>query len=218
VCLHLGAGSVLALDTDPEAVAAAREVARANGLAERLRLEQGSLDAARGAPWNGVVVNIAAEFFHRDAVELGALLGPGGSLVASGFLGEDAAAVSASLARAESPPRSSTRSSRGWRSSAARGLMARLWRVHHVGAPPADGDLVELAADEGHYVRKVLRLAAGEDLVLFDGNGGEWAARLDVCDARKVRVRVAGMATALPSRPSPSNCFRGCVARKRWTG
>jgi ribosomal protein L11 methyltransferase len=56
----LGAGSVLALDTDPIAVEAARENVQRNGVQGQVVINQGSLDQARGV-YDLVVVNILAD-------------------------------------------------------------------------------------------------------------------------------------------------------------
>jgi 16S rRNA (uracil1498-N3)-methyltransferase len=52
-------------------------------------------------------------------------------------------------------------------------------RFYFSGVLPRQGD-VELPAALAHHALNVLRLAPGERLVLFDGSGGEFEARLDV--------------------------------------
>ena len=98
-CLS-GAVRVLALDHDPEAVAVARDVARENGLASRIEVEQGSLAAARGGVWDGVVANIDAAFLVERAAELARLPRGGGLLVVAGFLAGERADVLRALAAA----------------------------------------------------------------------------------------------------------------------
>ncbi len=44
--------------------------------------------------------------------------------------------------------------------------------------PLAAGQLISLPAQTAHHAQRVLRMGAGDPLVLFDGNGGEWAGRL----------------------------------------
>jgi ribosomal protein L11 methyltransferase len=100
----LGAGSVLAVDTDPEAVRVARENSAANGVAGLVRVEQGSLAEARSGRWGQskaqvVVANILAgvivSFFDHG---LSHTVAPGGMLVVSGFLQTQTPEVRARLA------------------------------------------------------------------------------------------------------------------------
>ncbi len=44
--------------------------------------------------------------------------------------------------------------------------------------PLAAGQLISLPAQAAHHAQRVLRMGAGDPLVLFDGHGGEWAGRL----------------------------------------
>ncbi len=91
---RLGASRVDAVDTDPVAVAAARENAGRNGLADRIEAREGSLGDAW--PWPGaslgrydcVAMNIALVVVTELLPEAAAALRPGGVLVASGFLAE----------------------------------------------------------------------------------------------------------------------------------
>ncbi len=103
----LGAGSVLAVDTDPEAVRVARENSAANGVAGLVRVEQGSLAEARDGRWGPyeaqvVVANILAgvivSFFDQG---LGHAVAPGGLLIVSGFLQTQTPEVRARLAWCE---------------------------------------------------------------------------------------------------------------------
>lgn len=57
-----------------------------------------------------------------------------------------------------------------------------------------EGELVEhrsllLSEELSHYVQAVLRLPLGADLVLFNGRGGEFAARLEGNDKKKIWVK-----------------------------
>jgi ribosomal protein L11 methyltransferase len=56
----LGASTVLGVDTDPQAVAAARENAAQNGVAAQVTVLQGSLGSIASRPWDLVLVNILA--------------------------------------------------------------------------------------------------------------------------------------------------------------
>jgi ribosomal protein L11 methyltransferase len=99
----LGASRVLGLDVDPEAVRAARENVIANGVADRVRIERGSLAEALAGEFGArefpfVVANILA----RVIVELlghglAQAAAPGGLLVVSGLLDSQAYEVNAAL-------------------------------------------------------------------------------------------------------------------------
>lgn len=87
---RLGAGSILALDNDPTAVAVARENVARNSVAHAARVEEGSLDYLRDhqvPPLDGIVANIIAEVIV-DMMESGLAesLKPRGWLVASGII------------------------------------------------------------------------------------------------------------------------------------
>ena len=82
----LGAGRVLALDTDPQAVTVARENVHRNGVADRVRVARGSLAQAVGR-FDVVAVNILAGVLVEMAEGgLARRLAPEGRLVAAGLL------------------------------------------------------------------------------------------------------------------------------------
>lgn len=82
----LGAGRVLALDTDPQAVAVARENIHRNGVADRVRVARGSLAQAIGR-FDLVVVNILARVLVEMAeAGLARRLAPDGRLIVAGLL------------------------------------------------------------------------------------------------------------------------------------
>ncbi len=82
----LGAGRVLALDTDPQAVTVARENVHRNGVADRVRVARGSLAQAIGR-FDLIVVNILAQVIV-DMLEQGLArrLAPEGRMVVAGLL------------------------------------------------------------------------------------------------------------------------------------
>lgn len=67
----------------------------------------------------------------------------------------------------------------------------RLTRVYVTG-PLAVGSTLTLPAAAAEHVIRVLRLAPGSALTLFDGRGGEYQAELIEADRRTARVRVQG--------------------------
>ncbi len=93
----LGAGAVLALDTDPIAVEVARANVRTNGVQQQVTIAQGSLSAAQGK-FDLVVVNILARvIIELVAQGLTNCLKPGGIIVTAGIIEEQAADVEAAL-------------------------------------------------------------------------------------------------------------------------
>lgn len=93
----LGAAHVLALDIDSLAVSAARKNVAANGLSDRIRVEEGSLplDAAVAGSYAGhrfdvVIANIIARVIVDLADHLADALAPNGTLIASGIIDERA--------------------------------------------------------------------------------------------------------------------------------
>jgi ribosomal protein L11 methyltransferase len=103
--LKLGARRALGVDIDPDAIQAARENAQTNGVAERLELGQGSLAEIRAGQFSLrqsplVLANILAPVLRRLLDEgLEAILSPGGYLVLSGILEEQAEEVLAAAQR-----------------------------------------------------------------------------------------------------------------------
>jgi ribosomal protein L11 methyltransferase len=93
----LGAGAVLALDTDPVAVAATQENVQRNGVAELVTVALGSLDQATGT-YDLIVVNILAEVIVALAREgLAERVRPGGRWVTAGIIEPQVTEVVAAL-------------------------------------------------------------------------------------------------------------------------
>ena len=82
---RLGASSVIALDNDPDAVAAARDNVTRNGLEATVTCEVADLAALDATPSRVVVANLTAFLLRRFANRLAAAVAPGGHLVTSGF-------------------------------------------------------------------------------------------------------------------------------------
>lgn len=66
---------------------------------------------------------------------------------------------------------------------------------------------LELQHDTARYIQQVLRLKAGQPVVVFDGNGGEYEAEL--VHVRKQSVRVRTHAHLLPRVESPLDVHVG---------
>lgn len=76
----------------------------------------------------------------------------------------------------------------------------RIPRVH-VDASLEPGASLRLPDAQGHYVARVLRLRAGSPLVLFNGDGSDYAAEITTAGKPGVDVRVdARLPAVLPSR------------------
>ncbi|MCR4408108.1 MAG: 50S ribosomal protein L11 methyltransferase [Anaerolineae bacterium] len=93
----LGAGTVLALDTDPTAVEVAQANVSANAVQERVIVAHGSLPEVQDT-FDLVLVNILARVII-DLISQGLIdcLKPGGIIVTAGFIEEQAAEVEAAL-------------------------------------------------------------------------------------------------------------------------
>ena len=97
---RLGAGSVLALDTDPAAVKTAQANIRANGLHDLIQVENHSLspdDQDTAGGFDLVVANLYTKVVLEIARELAAPLVSRGHLVVSGIMAERASEVRSRL-------------------------------------------------------------------------------------------------------------------------
>lgn len=97
VAARCGATQVFARDVDEEAVEVARETMVANRVEREVDVAVGSANELTDAGLDGVVANIASSYFLLEARVLRSVVRPGGLLVASGFLVEEADAVETAL-------------------------------------------------------------------------------------------------------------------------
>ena len=67
--------------------------------------------------------------------------------------------------------------------------MARRPRFY-VEEPLRAGSVVRLSEEAGHHAVRVLRLAGGDEIVLFDGSGGEFDAAIESVHKATVQARV----------------------------
>lgn len=98
----LGARHILALDIDPIAVEATIENAEANGVADKITAQTGSLDSVRSSSrrFDLVIVNILAKIIvEMCAYGLGNTVRPGGKALFSGIIDSQADEVEAALRR-----------------------------------------------------------------------------------------------------------------------
>ncbi len=95
--LRLGPGTAVAFDLDPLAAAATRANAAANGLAGRLEVFAGPLEALRPAPFDLVLANLLKSELLPLAEGIAACTARGGRAVFSGLLEADRRAVEEAL-------------------------------------------------------------------------------------------------------------------------
>jgi ribosomal protein L11 methyltransferase len=98
VAVRLGAGRVFASDTDPEAVAVARENFERAGVA--VPVFTGSADAVARGVADVIVANISPAWIAELAAEWVGILKPDGVAILSGFEAADIPVVSAALVKA----------------------------------------------------------------------------------------------------------------------
>ena len=75
--------------------------------------------------------------------------------------------------------------------------MRRVW------AESIDAEAIELGREEARHLRDVLRAGVGDDVMLFDGEGRERAARIEVIGKRGVRLRALSGVVSVPDPPGP---------------
>ncbi len=77
------------------------------------------------------------------------------------------------------------------------------------------GAQIELPAEVANYCLRVLRLKEGAELVLFNGQGGEYAARLLAAGRREARVEVAAFSPREAESPLPITLAQGISKGER---
>ena len=103
---RLGASGVLAIDDDPDAIAAAEENVGLNG-ESRIALEVADLRASSIGQFDVVVANLTGALLISTSARLQSFAVPGGRLVLSGFLDHEEASVMAAFANCD--PEAQTR-------------------------------------------------------------------------------------------------------------
>ncbi len=79
-------------------------------------------------------------------------------------------------------------------------------------APELAGQVIELHESAAHHAVRVLRLAVGDALTLFDGTGGEYAATLVRIDRRGASVRIERFLAVERESPLAVTLAQGIVA------
>jgi ribosomal protein L11 methyltransferase len=94
---RLGAGEVLAIDNDPDSVAAAHRNVALNDLTGHVRVGLADLATGGFGPADLVVANLTAWLFRQHAGAVASLVRPGGRCVTSGYTRDPAALVKDAL-------------------------------------------------------------------------------------------------------------------------
>jgi len=85
----------------------------------------------------------------------------------------------------------------------------------HVAAPLIPGASLELPEDAARHAVQVLRLRLGEALVLFNGQGGEFAGRIASITKKSVTVAVGAFAAAEREPPIELRLVQGLSSGER---
>lgn len=75
-------------------------------------------------------------------------------------------------------------------------------RFHAPGLDPSQGETI-LPEDESHHLVRVMRLAAGDEIAVFDGSGREFQARVVRADRKGVTVAIGDPIVPLPEPAVP---------------
>lgn len=76
-----------------------------------------------------------------------------------------------------------------------------------VRTPLSDGARVELDAGQANYLGNVLRLGVGREVLLFDGQSGEWLARIDQTAKKRMGLAVERRTRDLEQTPDVTLAF-----------
>jgi ribosomal protein L11 methyltransferase len=96
--VKLGVASVVAIDIDPVAAEIARSNCDENGIGSEVTVSAGTLTPAHSGRYGLVVSNISTDANLGLAPAFGVVVKPGGALVLSGILSQDARRVAAAMA------------------------------------------------------------------------------------------------------------------------
>jgi 16S rRNA (uracil1498-N3)-methyltransferase len=77
----------------------------------------------------------------------------------------------------------------------------------YLDAPLASGLGIDLTKEQANYLLNVLRMKAGEGLLVFNGRDGEWRAAVTDADRRRARLTVGGQTRPQPAASLIWLCF-----------
>ena len=89
----LGAPAVLGLDDDRDAVEAARDNVRLNGVEDRVRIERDDIATMAAYAADAVLANLTGALLRRHAASIVRHVKPGGAIIVSGFTEDERVAV-----------------------------------------------------------------------------------------------------------------------------
>ena len=93
--------------------------------------------------------------------------------------------------------------------------MERDWRAYHPDLPEDAGAKIELAPEESHHIRRVLRLRTGDALRVFDGRGQEWSGLIEGGGPGGVEVRLVRPIDGVVEAPVEIVLFQGLCRSDR---
>lgn len=71
----------------------------------------------------------------------------------------------------------------------------------------APDSAVEVSAEQAHYLRHVLRIAEGAEVLVFNGRDGEWLAKAQLAGKKGVQLIPFEQARTQPDTPDLHYCF-----------
>lgn len=71
----------------------------------------------------------------------------------------------------------------------------------YVDEPLGEGAVVTCNRSQANYLRNVMRLSAGDEILIFDGQSGEWRASLQIEGRNDCRLRVGALVRPQESGP-----------------
>lgn len=77
----------------------------------------------------------------------------------------------------------------------------------YVPVPLAAGAVIAASPEQAHYLRSVLRMAAGDELLVFNGTDGEWRVRLEPEGKRGARLYLVAQTRPQESGPDIDYLF-----------
>lgn len=77
----------------------------------------------------------------------------------------------------------------------------------YVPVPLAADAVIAASPEQAHYLRSVLRMTAGDDLLVFNGTDGEWRVRLEPEGKRGARLHLLAQTRVQDSGPDIDYLF-----------
>jgi 16S rRNA (uracil1498-N3)-methyltransferase len=71
----------------------------------------------------------------------------------------------------------------------------------------AEGAAIALEREQSHYLANVLRMKAGQPLLVFNGRDGEWRAEIEEIARKSVTLRLVALTRIQPPRPDLHYAF-----------